>query len=562
MIEVGSQSGQVHSEKQGTGLATILQGDRALAAMDEWEKLKFGERQKRAAEKDAALGEMLKYNPQYWGKHATEMQGALNGLRDQFIDLQRKGIQNPFSGTDPASQAFQHQFVHVNAMAQTSKQLEGQFNADQTELRGKNPDDFDENSIIAKDQFYKQSLGDIVKSGGQPPVLQSKRPLLDEMNFWTPRWSVLESQHQSGPILDKDKKEFVQGTLAEPDAAKKAMTTASAWLAQQSPAQQQAFQQKAQQNGLSVVEQWGLDSFDRYQKGKAPFDVDGSLNKVANQVKVTTQSFSGPNGGYTKEKIPQAQSSLRAQIDTALSGDEAWKWMSDPQMLQNVPRDKGDNDAEYKAKVKKWMFDKAWPLVSRANTGSSVSDKGEGEKKLKDSGDLWYKTLIYGTPTNQKEAANFLIGGKNLEGWNVQETDLSNAGLAGTNQFTQNKENPFQGDFSGRPRTIKLTVVSNVSAVKGDGSAPDFDPSALPDGSNVTDISTQADYDAKQVRKVVEIPLGALEGTENRMKNIYSKTAKQHDRYFELPKTPSFQQFQSQQAPTSSQPASGWPTFK
>ena len=554
MIEVGSQSGQVHSEKQGTGLATILQGDRTLAAMDEWGKMQMASRQRRAAEKNAALEEMMKYNPQYWSKHAVEMQGAVNGLRDQFIALQSKGIQNPFSGTDPASQAFQHQFVHVNAMAQTSKQAEEQFKSAQTELRGKNPDDIDENSLIASNKHFNRTLDDLVKTGDQAPVLQSKSPLLDEMNYMSPRAQVFLDQHKDGPITDQAKKEFVQGLVAEPKEAAQIARTAAQQLAAMPQAQQDAFKKKAQDNGLSMPEQWALDSFNRYTKSKDPFDIDGSLNKGADQVKIQTKSFTGPDGGYVKENIPQAKQALKGQIDIMLSGDEAWKWKSDPQMLKNVPRDKGDNDAEYEAKVKKWMFDKMWPEVNHPHVGSSVSDKGEQQKKLKETGDLWYTRLKAGDP----EAANYLIGHRNAEGWNVVSADFT--GLTGTNQLTNNVDNPFQGDFAQRQRKVRFEVVSNVSAVKADGSTPTFDPAALPGSAKVTDVSTPADYAAKQARKVIEIPVGDLQGTENEFKNIYNERAKQSGRYFELPKTPSFQQYQSQQAPsTQSQPPSGWP---
>lgn len=139
---VGSNMGVASKQRQGTGLATVLQGDRA---MDTAERLfaydmaaQQRKEQERAQKRDAAMLKLRSINPEFFYKHNAEKareQDKLMAIGAELID----GGKDPFNGTDPRSVEFQKQYQRLMSMSQTSQQVKGYFDELQKKVQGSNP---------------------------------------------------------------------------------------------------------------------------------------------------------------------------------------------------------------------------------------------------------------------------------------------------------------------------------------------------------------------------------------------------------------------------------------
>lgn len=409
---IGTNVGSVHEQQQGTGLATILQGNEAVDTYAQiWRVNQANtarKEQDRLQKRQAALGAIKGFAPEFFYKHQQEMSGAINDHVNKGAELIAAGIDDPFNSTDPRAVEWQKERNRIAAMSNASMQIKERWDGLQKQVAGANPDDYDADSLSGAVGFFNQPLSDIVAGGKTPPVLMKKRPYLDGMDFIGKRMSTW--QQAAGEIPDDTEvRQFVKGIMDDPANRPQLMESYGSRLAQMDAEDRQALTQRARAAGAEPSEQLMFEDAKRYQKRRQPFDLKGEINSAAQMAErgVSYSEVSTPQGFWKAPKKGSKEAAIKSAVDAAFNSDP--RWMEVYNREGQLPRGAEETDAEYGNRVKAHMAKQLDPLVG-VQTKSGKTDRGADEQKQAAGRDAFIADIRSGDQVRMQGAANILVG--------------------------------------------------------------------------------------------------------------------------------------------------------
>lgn len=521
---VGSGAGQALHEQQGTGLATVLQGNEALrtaqaVGMDRVRQA-AAERLKREQERDAAIKSLTSFSPEYWYRHSAEMQSAIDGVFNEGARLlSKKGVTNPWVGTSPQEIEFQKNASRVKQMAMASKQAKDvmdQFNKD---LSLQDPSTFETESILAGKAFSEASLADIASGKVKPPVLVKRTPFQDNLAAVKPLMADLEAKHGDRDVPEADMRDMARNAVLNPDFYEKAERSYSTALARMDEGERRLFMQRAADAGVSPVEQGIFEDMGRVQKAKKPFEYDSELSKRVDALDESTRSWSdGERSGSVTAPVGAKQAALN------------WV-MSDPRVIRFWSDKKGikqgvdENDTDYMGRIAGLLAKEMTAMKGTKRSSATTLEAGKGQE-AQQSTNRWYTDVTGESQPDAQNAAKSLVGGSYagtgvIQDARVEFSDAPSNGGGAKGGASESGTAILRGQrgrvsHSAAPREMVLTVQSK-------------------DRPNVTENGsvTQRDRETWEVRIPVE------EGTPNAdfLKNMASERFSTAKRSYEgMPK--------------------------
>ncbi len=409
MDGVGTDQGVVNRQRQGTGLATILQGDSAVDTYRQVYQNEYATLQRRDAErkarKDASMAKLSAINPEYFYKHQDELQPAINKLHEDGAALLEQNI-DPFN--DPRARQWQKDYATVMAMSNASNQVKEQFTGLRKVLVETGPDEYRAQDISAAMDFFDLPLAQIVNDGLTAPMLQKKKPFTD-MNEFVGK-QMTEWQRATGTEPDDNAiADFIDASAKQPANTEKYIVGYGSKFNQLDPDEQKRVKDAATMNGREVWQQLAFEDAKRWQKAKTPLDIRGEMASAAKMAEggVDYSEWSTPQGFGKAPKKGSVDTSLNAAVNATFNSDPRWLKVFDTE--GELPRLKEETDGEYAVRVKKYMADQVRPLVG-IDTKSGKTEKGEGDKKLIDSRNAFLEDIKSGDWRRMQGAANILVG--------------------------------------------------------------------------------------------------------------------------------------------------------
>lgn len=403
---LGSNQGQVHSERQGTGLATVLQGNLAYNegqqnlgqyALDK--KAKVAELKTR---RDAALKNLNDFHPEYWNVHNATIQKELDRLVDvggKLIMASKSG--DPFTDVTPEALAFQKDMNKVRMLAQKSKQMKDQDDKIRASLMGKDPEESNPNDIVAWNAWRESPL----ESAGEAPVIRKAAPL-----FSMSKETGVDAKSFSDQFGDQVPPEgalygFVKDRFTDPKFAAGIAKNASEAFFSLSGAEQDAIRKNADANGLGLPEQMYADMMQRRLKAPKAFSIAGHAEAIAKRIQIQETKNGGQNGvssSYDKKKYKEdlALTSFASTLDDP----RAVKELIDKGYIDGS----GDELADRK-EAAKFYEALADPSVKKPETGFVAYKKSESEANSAEAiakSNAWYSNIVSGDLTSMQAAAN------------------------------------------------------------------------------------------------------------------------------------------------------------
>lgn len=492
MYQVGTGAGDVHKQKQGTGLGTVLTPGKEIQyayLLNQDREKKLGERK---AAKDAALAKINAGND-YWYKHEAELGSRVTGLREKGAQLISSGIADPFSSQDPRAIEFRKEYDTVAQMTTASKQLKDQYTAYKQDIDKAGPDDYDDDTVILIDKYYDTPLSEIVKSGLTPPHLIKKRPYTDAFAFmgknmeeWSKSWN--------GSIPDDNKvNDFVNALVTDPANKANISRTYSSKLAQMSPEERTDLEARAKAAFREPFVQMAIDDANRWKKSKEPFNALKLLSAAA------AAAESGLN--YRVNATPDARSKTydKGDLNKALDAVVTAAFNERPEWLDyyqdRVPRNKDENDGEYASRVRAKMKEEVAAMVG-TETSFERTQTGQEKQEFEAQRNQWIQDVRSGDQIKGNAAAQWAINSKVFGNLNVEWAEIKN-----------NEQGPF----------IMLTTRTplEVSAVKSEMA-----------GSLPGELVSQVKVEEVQGVKYISIPIGEERVANQFLAELYDTTYK------------------------------------
>jgi len=501
---IGSNQGQVHSERQGTGLATVLQGDRAYAeGQQQLGQYQLDRKAKQAelkTRRDSAWKALNDFHPEFWNVHNAEIQGAMDALVDEggrLIAQSKTG--DPFTDVTPEALAFQKKFNEVRALAQRSKQMMAQDNAIRQDLNGKNPDDFLAEDIVAWNEWQKSPLSE----GRQAPIIRKATPLLSLTKEAGAVRTAFAEQFGENEVPNDALIKNTRDQFTDPKWAAGIVPALTQSYLSLTPAEQVAVQEAADANHLSLPEQLWTDISKRSLKMGKPFELNAFVDKLAKDFQVDEIAYGNAEGtGKTFDKKKyEAEKQRRALLGT----------LDDPRAVDAllkagiIEKEIGDDELALRKKAAAVL---AKEIDSRVKTSTGFvpyKDAAEG-RVAEAAANNWYQQLTSGNLDLQVRAANELRMRKLPDGDMIQATTV---------------ESEPQADGS-QKNYVKLLVKSPTKSFTDMESVRVAYKSAT--GKDLTREEEQKVI--KYDNNTVEYKIDLIPENENIFKNLYNPEAK------------------------------------
>lgn len=409
MTTVGTQTGSVHRQREGTGLAHILTGDKAVDTYGRLWEVGQAERQKRdaaaAAKKDAAIKGLKEFAPEFAYQHRQEIQPQLEGHIQKGAEMMAGGG-DPFTGVSPEAIAWQKEHQRISALAQHSMQVQKENTALMQDLEKTDPSEYTAESLQAALQWRDTPLSKLFESGAARPPLQKKRAWTDASEFIGKNMRLWEEGHEGAePRAVED---FVTNLLQQPANADKIAAYAQKF-AELPEKEKERITNAAKDGGREVMFQMGLEDALRYQKGKEPFDYQKEMDKSATDA-TSRISYSEWQKGDTSGRAPKkGEIDKQAQNAAEETFNSRPDWATYFDRNGELPRGKEETDASYFPRVKGLLAKKVKDRM-KADSEYKVTPTGAGDAKKKESSDLFVQDISGSDLTAANSAANLLTG--------------------------------------------------------------------------------------------------------------------------------------------------------
>lgn len=426
---VGSSQGQVHRLPEGQGLSEILRGNDAVDtysrmwAVDQAAQARRD--QERQAKRQASMAALKSFDPQFLYLHNNEMSKSLNDHFNKGAELLAR-VDDPFTSSDPQAIEWQKEHARIQAMSTYSLQLKDRWTALQKQIADSNPDDYDARSLDNAVKFFNKPLTEIVANGETPPTLQKKRPMLDSMKFIGERMSGWQSATGAAPT-DNEIREFNKGLLNDPANKQQLVEAYGSRLAQMTPEETKALQDRADMAGLPVTEMLMFEDSKRFLKRREPLNYQKELNAAADLAKqgISYNEGANPDASWSNPVKGSKMAAIKAAATAMFNSRDDYMTMFDKN--GEVPRGAEMSDQEYAEEVKKYLASQLDPLVG-VKTEYKKTDKAGKDAELKQSQEQFIADIRSGDTVRMQGAANALVGEKFAANLTVENAVIQNQG--------------------------------------------------------------------------------------------------------------------------------------
>ncbi len=407
---LGSNTGSVHKQRQGTGLATVL-GD-SLAVKDfihRDDAEAAGRAQAAAAKKqaaDAAAKDIKDFNPERWIRHEREIKDGLNMWIDEGAKLMQKGI-NPNSSVTDEAVAWRKQRATIEAKSKASMQMKQMFEATRGKIDGSEPDKYSQDTLTNMKSYFESPLDDIISGAVLPPAMLQAKPSMNLQKTWVGLSKDLYDRNGNKPLDEAGKWDFVRASMSnDPDI----MEAAGSYMAQLPQDELDRYKQRAQSTGKSVVELVNYDFLERYSPGREPFDLNKYIQTAADSIDVSEVAYSDPNrfSSSTDKKLLEKNATTKAQV--ALTNPDA---IVAYQSL--LPMKDGETEGEYRARAVPHLS-KTIQSLKAQDRKSGLTDKGGEAKDMTVSAEEWLRHIKSPDRSLNERASRFLFETKGVLG--------------------------------------------------------------------------------------------------------------------------------------------------
>ncbi len=418
---VGSSQGTVHQPlHQGVGLATVLQGDRALDTLDrlgaEERAVVREERKRHQDELKGAYDTMLKMNPDRWMKHETIIQPKLNEWMDEGAKIMQTG-RNPWKSVDAL--AWRKSVVELQGLANTSKQMQDAYIATRAKVASSEPGKFDDRTLIEHAKFFDMDPREVMEQGAIPPPLIQKRPFLNLQDTWSKTMSEINPRLNGQELNDQDRWKIVRETMTNSALSEDLMEATNSALAQMTPVEMQALNSRAKSLGKAPQEVLSYDFVKRYETQGTPFDFNAWLDAGVKQVGVPYKEWKGADNFAKKVDKAEFDRIARNRAEVMLADVEALQ-----EYERELPRSPKDNDGEYKVKAANHLASRLKNLVATQEE-AGVTARGADKKEFDTSRKLWLENIRSDNPKDYNEAMGYLFSAPGIfPGLTVQNAEI------------------------------------------------------------------------------------------------------------------------------------------
>lgn len=421
---VGSNQGQVHSERQGTGLATVLQGDRAYIEgqkqLGQYQLDKKAKQTELKTRRDLAFKQLNDFHPEYWDKDNAAIQSELDALVDEggkLIAMSKSG--DPFTDVTPEALAFQKKFNLVRGLAQKSKQAMAEDIAIRAELKGKEVSDYSAKDLAA----YGDWLETPIYQRGQAPIIGKAAPLYSLSKESGVLAKTLSDQFGDNPIGEGDVFDAVKDQMSDPKFADGIAKAASQAYLSLSPEEQEMIKNAADMSGIDPVTQIYGDMVMRRTKIKKAFTPIGFIDDIARGVNVVEMKTGGQYGVRTSyDDKAYKIGLLKRAFAATLDDPRAVQDLIGKGLIDSV----GDEYADREAAAQ-YYADQADLLVKKPTIGTIAYKKSESELgKAEDiaKSNEWYSQITSGNLAQMQAAANEMPLRKMPDGRTIESASV------------------------------------------------------------------------------------------------------------------------------------------
>lgn len=418
---VGTNQGNVHRQRQGTGLATTLGprsravedfirlDDAALAARKQAE-------QARAAKQQDARKKMLDFNPERWFKHEVDIRKMQEDWVNNGANIMNAGT-DPFSSTSPEAMQWRKRKDQIEAYAEASTQIKELHKQVQQKINGSEADKYDPETIAQFQEYFEKPIEEIVEKGILPPSLLQRKPSANLQKSWVGLVSDLQSR--KGPdaaLSDAERWDFIQASMsANPDLNE----AAESYIANLPVSAQQEYKDRSQREGRSVIELVHHDFMKRYERGRDPFDLDKFIQGGADSIDIPYSQFTTPDkfGTYVDKKEFGRIAKQRATVMLTSSPEGLYEYQ------KLLPMKNGESEGDYRIRAINDLAKRMQELKATKSV-SGLTDKGQGARDQVESSERWLKDIKSGDMSIAKEAAGYLFQTKDIFGLTVDKTEI------------------------------------------------------------------------------------------------------------------------------------------
>lgn len=406
---VGSRQGQVHSERQGTGLGTVLQGD---AAVDAYGRIALQDGQRRAAadaaakaKREGALAKLTAFAPDYFYLHKEQMQPLLQGHIEKGATMVASGL-DPFTGGSPEAIEWQKEHQRIAALAENSKQIKAEYIAFRQDLEGKDPSEFTAESMKASEDWFTADLLGTLERGQKRPPLLKKKAWEDAFTFVGKNmrtWQTDNADPSDAEILD-----FTTALITDP-ANQKVVESYAQKLSTTPPEERTRLEKAAKAADREVVQQMAFEDAKRWQKAQAPFDY---MKEFSEGVKLADGSVDYAESdvmgvGYRGPKKGSVEKSAALAAEAMLNNRPEWMTIFDEN--GELPRGEEEETGSYYARVKAHLAGKLKEGMGVNTKYSKDKDKGKGDMYIT-TRDQFIADMRSGDSITADSASKILLG--------------------------------------------------------------------------------------------------------------------------------------------------------
>lgn len=396
-----------HDQRQGTGLATVLQGgDKAAGLFIQGAQQDAAQRRQQKLDAEKAASEAIKsmkdFNPEFFYVHEAEKKQALDAWAQSGADLFAQG-KNPFQDASEEARAFRKEMARINQLSEVSTQMKQGWESGAKAITT-NPNKYTPESIKAFNDYYNTSASKTMAEGKLPPNLVEKTPVLNRIDTFTKAAKNWSEQFPGQDIDDKTIEQLSNQMLEDAALGPQLAESYRSTLSLLSPDKRRAIQERADGNGRTVAQQMAFEDAKFAQRNRTPFSGTTFINNGLKLINPTTVGSSGPSGGSKRvDEKDLKQQAFNAAANMVAEDPRALSFYDKPTLL---PRE-GDDDIEYSQRLTQYIADKLFEQTSK-NRESFLTEKGKNDRLLKDSGDLWLKHIMSPKAEYNREAAAHL----------------------------------------------------------------------------------------------------------------------------------------------------------
>ena len=455
MYQVGTQAGVVNKQRQGTGLATVLQDTEQA---DDYFMKYMGARaeaaQKKAADKEvaknAALGKIMAVNPDFFYKHQKEMADQVAKTQQLGVAAMQSGAADPAVGADPASQEYQKELNRLNQMSQVSVQVRDQFKAFQQDVQAKGADYFDPETIVSWDGYANTSLSERMENPLSPPVVKQRQPYKDALVMAGTLAETISKGVQDGAQVDPA---TMRRTVREffSDAKDGAVNTKSAaeTYSNLPDARKQELADRAVQHGISAPEQMMFEMVDAQIKDPNPYNPAEALANAKLDVSefARTGAETFESGTSESKTRPAALSEANRLMNEKPDAFPAWA------RYYGMEQGKGQSEKEFRTEVQRKLATDLWDRAKKEYRSGVVSGSGSSPEQKKRTDD-WLETIYGQDMTAAQQAIDMLRGVDYGQGFTIDNAQVISDVITTT-------KGPM-GALNGK--IVRLEIASDVKA--------------------------------------------------------------------------------------------------